>query len=398
MRLIPDGTRFSLPPECEWREELRARLEGVLRAWGYDAVQTPALEVYDPHHPQAEKGFKLVDRDGSVLALRGDFTTAVATMVRAVYPDGPWPLRLRYSGALWVRSRDAEIGRAREYAQVGAELFGVSTPLADAEIVSLVLEALRAVGISAALELGHPGFVRAVLMETHLEPAEIEGLRAAIDHKNTPELELHLDRLGVRGTVREAVLALPDLYGKVDALEEARKYALNGAAREALERLRAVSLELPAGHFLYDLGMARRYDYYTGVTFRAYTPDFGQPLVGGGRYDEAVVRAGNARRDGPPPGQPDARAIPAAGFAIGLDRLMEALGGPPKRGEPVVLALEAGVAQALRARGVRAELAWTRERAELEVYARAKGIAFLALSDHAIRLEDGARIALEELQ
>ena len=386
MRLIPDGTRFSLPPECEWREALRARLEGVLRAWGYDAVQTPSLEVYDPYHPQAEKGFKLVDRDGSVLALRGDFTTAVATMVRAVYPDGPWPLRLRYSGTLWVRSRDAEIGRAREYAQVGAELFGVSTPLADAEVVTLVLEALRAVGLEAALELGHPGFVRAVLMETGLEAVEIERLRAAIDRKNAPELGLHLDRLGVRATLRAAVLALPDLYGKVGTLEEAQKYALNDAAKDALERLRDVSQELPDGHFLYDLGMARRYDYYTGVTFRAYTPDFGQPLVGGGRYD------------GPPPGQPEARAIPAAGFAIGLDRLMEALGGPPKRSEPVVLALDAGTARDLRAHGVRTELAWTRNRAELEAYAKAKGIAFLALSDHAIRLEDGVRVALEDVR
>jgi ATP phosphoribosyltransferase regulatory subunit len=375
-----------LPPECEWREDLRARLESVLRAWGYDAVQTPALEVYDPHHPQAEKGFKLVDRDGSVLALRADFTTAVATMVRAAFPDGPWPLRLRYSGTLWVRSRDAEIGRAREYAQVGAELFGVSTPLADAEIVSVVLEALGAVGIRAALELGHPGFVRAVLMDTGLEATEIERLRAAIDRKNTPELELHLDRLGVRGKLREAVLALPDLYGKVNTLEEAEQYALNGAAKEALERLRAVSLELPEGDFLYDLGMARRYDYYTGVTFRAYTPDFGQPLVGGGRYD------------GPPPGHPDLKPIPAAGFAIGLDRLMEALGGPPKRGEPVVLALEPEVAQVLRARGVRAELAWTRDRPELEAYARARGIAFLALKDHAIRLEDGQSVALEDVR
>ncbi len=386
MRLIPDGTRFSLPPECEWREDLRARLEGVLRAWGYDAVQTPALEVYDPHHPQAEKGFKLVDRDGSVLALRGDFTTAVATMVRAVYPDGPWPLRLRYSGTLWVRSRDAEIGRAREYAQVGAELFGVSTPLADAEVVGLVLEALSAVGIRAALELGHPGFVRAVLMDTNLEAAEIERLRAAIDRKNTPELELHLNRLGVRGTVREAVLALPDLYGKVNTLEEARKYALNDAAKEALERLKAVSQELPKGDFLYDLGMARRYDYYTGVTFRAYTPDFGQPLVGGGRYD------------GPPPGQPSLKPIPAAGFAIGLDRLMEALGGPPQRSEPVVLALEPGTAQVLRARGLRAELAWTRDLTALETYARARGMAFIAFPDHAIRLQDGERVALEDVR
>ena len=46
MRLIPDGTRFTLPPEWEWRETLRSKLERVLSAWGYEAVQTPSLEVY----------------------------------------------------------------------------------------------------------------------------------------------------------------------------------------------------------------------------------------------------------------------------------------------------------------------------------------------------------------
>lgn len=385
MPLIPDGTRFALPPDYEWRENLRSRLEAVLHAWGFDAVQTPALEVYDPHHPQAEKSFKLIDRDGSVLALRGDFTTAVFRMVRAVYPDGPWPLRLRYSGTLWIRSRDAELGRAREYAQVGAELMGVSTPLADAEIVMLVLEALRAVSIEAALEMGHPGFVRAVLMETGFDAAQIEPLRTAIDRKNTPELEWHLDQLGVHGALRQAVLALPDLYGDASVLEEAQQYALNDAACTALERLREVAAELPAGHFLYDLGMARRFDYYTGVTFRAYTPDFGQPLVGGGRYD------------GAPLGQPDVTPIPAVGFAIGLDRLMESLGGAPSLPGPRAIVLDPGVAQRLRARGLRVELAWTRDRTELEQYALKRGVPFLVFSDHAIRLSDHARVKLEEV-
>ena len=139
MRLIPDGTRFTLPPEWEWRENLRTRLETVLSAWGYEAVQTPSLEVYDPNHPQAEKSFKLVDRDGTVLALRGEYTTAISNLVRANFPNGPFPLRLRYAGQLWTRARDAELGRQREFTQVGAELMGVSTALADSEVVVITV-------------------------------------------------------------------------------------------------------------------------------------------------------------------------------------------------------------------------------------------------------------------
>jgi ATP phosphoribosyltransferase regulatory subunit len=376
--LIPDGTRFTLPAEQAWRESLRAKLESVLHAWGYDAVQTPALEVYDPRHPQAEKSFKLVDRDGTVLALRGEYTTAIGNLVRATYSTQDFPLRLRYSGLLWVRTRDAELGRAREYTQVGAELLGVSTPLADAEIVSLALECLDAAGLPrAAVELGHPGFVRAVLRETQLEANLIGLLRDAIHRKNGPELASLLDAHGVRGATRDAVMKLIDLYGSADVLEEAGRYALNEEARAALEELRVVSSHLPGtNRFLFDLGIARRLDYYTGVIFQAYTPDFGQPVCGGGRYDGAP--------------SPQLEPIPAAGFALGLERLMTALGEPMKIEAPFAIALNERAARALRSQGQRVVLAWTHDRAELEVAARRLGIGRLA---H----DDGGEVRLEVL-
>jgi ATP phosphoribosyltransferase regulatory subunit len=363
--LIPDGTRFTLPPEQHWRETLRAALEAVLHASGYDAVQTPALEVFDALHPQADKSFKLVDRDGTVLALRGEYTTAIGSLVRAAYTAADFPLRLRYSGALWVRTRDAELGRAREYTQVGAELLGVSTPLADAEIVTLALECLDAVGLPrAAVELGHPGFVRAVLMETGLEASVVERLRAAIHRKNGPELRALLETHGIAGKTRDAVMKLIDLYGTADVLGEARAYALNDAAKRALEELRAVAALLPGERFLFDLGIARRLDYYTGVIFQAYTPDFGQPICGGGRYDNAP--------------NPHLEPIPAAGFALGLERLMTALGEPTAL-EPVhAIALDVETARTLRAQGHRVVMAWTDDRTQLTTYARAHGIAHLA--------------------
>ena len=380
MPLIPDGTRFSLPPEWEWREALRSKLEQVFHAWGYEAVQTPALEHYDPHHPLSEKSFKLVDRDGSVLALRGEFTTAISRLVRSSFPDGPWPLRLRYSGSLWIRTRDAELGRAREYSQVGFELLGVSTALADTEVVTLALEGLNAVGLeNAAVELRHPGFVRAVLMETGLEGEALERVRQAIDRKDAPGLAGLLETYKVTGRAGQAVLALVDLYGGPEVLEEAGRFALNDAAKTALERLREVVTELeraglPPQRFLFDLGLPRRYTYYTGVTFQAYTPDFGQPLVGGGRYD------------GPPPGEPDAKPIPAAGLAFGLERLMAALGGPPALGAPDALAVDAATARTWREKGWRVESAWTRDRAELEAYARSRGIPNLIVDGQVIAL------------
>jgi ATP phosphoribosyltransferase regulatory subunit len=386
--LIPDGTRFYAPAEEARREALRLKLEGVLNAWGYDPVQTPALEVFNPAHPQAEKAFKLVDRDGTVLMLRGEYTTAVANLVRSM-PEPMFPVRLRYGGLLWVRTRDAELGRQREYTQVGGELLGVNTPLADAEILSLALECLHSVGFArAAVEIGHPGFVRAVLSATKLEPSAIERLRTAIHRKNASELQMLLDSYGVRGKTRDAVLRLIDLYGDARVLEEAHEVAINEAALQALENVRAVAQELAKDQaperFLFDLGVARSWDYYTGVIFQAYTPDFGQPLCGGGRYDGAPLNS-------------SALAIPAVGFALGLERILTALGDAPALEPAFAIAVSISAARAFRQRGQRVIQAWTTDRSQLEEAARAWGVPYLLLDDVAIRVSDGARVALEAL-
>ncbi len=376
MRLIPDGTRYYPPKDETWREALRSKLERVLHLWGFDPVQTPALEVFNPVHPLADKGFKLVDRDGTVLMLRGEYTTSVANLVRTL-PEPTYPVRLRYSGTLWVRTRDAELGRQREYTQVGAELLGVDTPLADTEILSLALECLDSVGFpKAAVEIGHPGFVRAVLQATNLEPDAIQTLRTAIHRKNAPELQAHLETYKIRGGVKQAILRLIDLYGDIRVLEEAKDIAINDAAKAALENVRSVANLLPPERFLFDLGIARGLDYYTGVIFQAYTPDFGQPLCGGGRYNTI---------------------LPAVGFAIGLERLMTALGTAPSLETAIAISTSNVAARNLRKQGKRVIQAWTNNQTELEEAARAWGVPYIVLENTAIRLSDGVKIGLEKL-
>ncbi len=104
--------------------------------------------------------------------------------------------------------------------------------------------------------------------------------------------------------------------------------------------------------------MARRLAYYTGVTFRAYTFDFGQPLLGGGRYDGALLPL-------------------AAGFAIGLERLLSALPTAQNDAPPVAVSLDDLAARRLRGAGYRVERALTEHLAELRAYARARGIPYL---------------------
>ncbi|WP_243091192.1 ATP phosphoribosyltransferase regulatory subunit [Thermus neutrinimicus] len=361
--MIPEGTRFLLPPEARLKAELMARLRDLFLRHGYEPVELPALEVYDPSHPLAERAFKLVDKTGEVLALRSEFTTLLAKLLRPHLGEGV--ARFQYAGALWLREGDAELGRYREYTQVGLELIGATGPLADAEILSLAFSALEALGLEGEVEVGLPSLVGEVLQASGLPEEARKEAQRAIHRKNLPELTELLSRHPVPPEARHTLLALPDLYGGMEVLAEAKGLPLPERGRRALEDLER-TLELLERPVLLDLGMARRYEYYSGIFFRAYTPGFGLPLLGGGRYDGALLPM-------------------AAGFAIGVERALEALKPPRVEASPEVLALDL---KALRrfSREMRVELFHGEDPV---AYAKARGIPYLAQGERIFKVEEG---------
>lgn len=361
-RAVPEGTRDVLPPEWQWREHLRTRLAAEFAAWGYRGVEVPALEFAEGGHPQSARAFKLIDSGGEVLALRSEFTTAVGRLARARFPDGPFPLRLQYGGRLWLRSLTSELGRLREFGQVGVELIGVATPQADAELLRLGQHALEAVGVEAVMEVGYPGFVDAVLEDAGLHGAARDALHGAVDRKSGADVDLLAAAHGLTPDVTRTLHALTDLYGGPEVLAQAGALARGERARAAVAHLEAVAplASLPGG-LLFDLGASRRYDYYTGITFRAYAQGLNQPVLGGGRYDLG--------------------GLPGAGFAIGLERLTEVTAAKLPPEPEVVLALDGAGARAARARGLVAELAWTEDQAELLAYCQQKDIRRWAQGD-----------------
>lgn len=306
---LVEGTRFVTPTEALAREAALEALRRLYREHGYLPVEVPALERYDVAHPRAAQSFKLADQASEVLALRSDFTPALAQLVRTHFPESTDVLRLRYAGSVWHANHPELAGR-REFTQVGAELIGVSDADADAEIIHLARESVRAVGLSPRIELGNPAYVRALFEAAGLPEARHEALADAIDRKDLADVEELVGRFGLRGPAAEAIVRSPDLYGDAAVLAEARRLAPSPAAHAAVDRLEGVLERLDdVSDLLLDLGLARRLTYYTGVTFRAFTFDYGQPLLGGGRYDGALLSY-------------------AAGFSLGLERLLSALPEP----------------------------------------------------------------------
>lgn len=358
----PDGTRFAPPDQAQARASVLERLHELYRLWGYQLVEVPALERYDPTHPRAEQSFKLADRDSGVLALRSDFTPALAQLVRAVFPadagGGGRALRLRYAGTVW-HAIDPELARTREFTQVGIELIGVSHPRADAELIHLARESVRSVGLTPRVEIGNPGFVRALFDVAGVPDGRRDALADAIDRKDRSDIAALLEEMSLRGPAPSALLEVPDLYGSDDVLSEARRLAPWPGARAEIDRLEGVVEQFEDdSELLLDLGMARRLAYYTGVTFRAYTFDFGQPLLGGGRYDGALLPH-------------------AAGFSIGLERLLSALPAPPAPEVPRVLATDDALARRLRSAGVAVVRSLAPDAAAAAAEARARGVPYL---------------------
>src|SRR5260370_40880843 len=99
---------------------------------------------------------QFLDRDGSLVALRPDITTAVARLVAQRYPDASGALRLSYFAPVF-REEPAMLGAEREYDQAGIELVGPSGPLAAAEALALLAESLARAGLKGATLGCRPG-------------------------------------------------------------------------------------------------------------------------------------------------------------------------------------------------------------------------------------------------
>ncbi len=354
----PNGTTYTLPATLRRRSDIVQKLTRLYTSWGYQQVDFPVLEHYDSTHPIAEQSFKLTDRDNDLLSLRSDFTTATARMVQVHYADFPHPLRLQYNGKLW-QTVNPDIARTREFSQIGVELVGLSNAKADAELVYLAKESLREVGLTPRVEIGNPAFVATLFDLANIPSEDRTELADAIDRKAIQELQERLNRYTLAPDLYQALVQVIDLYGDTSTLEIASQRCPWPETQAIIERLKAIIAEFDdSSELLIDLGMARRQDYYTGFTFRAYTFDFGQPILGGGRYDGILL--------------PE-----AAGFALGLERIMGAQSQVDDVFQTTIISTDDTKAAYLRRHGYSVERAVETDLGTLLERAKDRGIAFL---------------------
>lgn len=317
--LLPEGVDEILPPRAAVLEQLCRRVIDLYATWGYELVIPPLIEFLDSLLTGTGSDldlqtFKLTDQlTGRLMGLRADMTPQIAR-IDAHKLKRDVPVRLCYLGSV-VHTRPGGVGESRCPLQVGAELYGHSGVESDAEVLSLLLETLKLVGIPKPyVDLSHMRIVRALVTQAGLDAAQTEALYNVLQRKAADELETLLSEWSLDDGLVQSFRALIELNGDAKTLSRARKDLAAGsaevnAALDELDKLIViVGNRYPDASFYVDLAELRGYNYHTGVMFAAYAQGQGTALAYGGRYDDIGRLFGRAR--------------PATGFSIDLKRML----------------------------------------------------------------------------
>ena len=312
------GNRDLSPEEMTKFRLIERTFRDCCLKWGYEEVRTPTLEYLHLFTSTGTltpgvlgKVYSFLDWDGwsgERVVLRPDGTIPVARL----YIDsmGEKELaKLFYVANVFIFE---ETGReTRERWQCGVELIGASSTIADVELITLASEVLKRLKISGIkLRLSHAGLIRTLLQKLDLSPGEQTKLFAQI---LDGDIEALTRVKPVRPELREALSLLLDLRGKSSGFLKNLKALFTQSLPELKSSLddfiSVVDLLDTLGcDYQIDIGSGRGFEYYTGVIFQFFTGE--EMLGGGGRYDALIPLMGG-------------KDVPASGFALYLDRLMD---------------------------------------------------------------------------
>jgi histidyl-tRNA synthetase len=355
------GMRDLLPADVAVRDHVLDSIMAVYRRFGYQRIETPALE--DIGRLQSGEGAdneKLVYqvlrrglppvvaaetpvRDLVDLGLRYDLTVPLTRFYGHNHASLPSPFRSMQVGPVW-RAERPQKGRYRQFYQCDIDMIGEPTVLAEAELIEATSEALAAIGLSGTtIRLCDRRYWSALASDTGV-PAEMQaGFFIAVDK---------LDKIGWDG-VRSELGELGLSLGQVSAVEEkirglaglatdklagALAEAVPGLATPVIEDLVTVGgcLDRLAGvTWEFDPTLVRGMGYYTGQVFEVVKPGVSFSLAGGGRYDQLI-------------GKSLGHDVPACGFSLGFERIVDVLTTERTREAVAVLAeADVPVAEAL---------------------------------------------------
>jgi histidyl-tRNA synthetase len=336
----PRGMRDLLPGEVELRDRAIATILDVYRRHGFQRIETPAVEsirlLTGGEGGENEKLiFKILKRGERLsaardpeeladLGLRFDLTVPLARYYANNHARLPQPLKAIQIGPVW-RAERPQAGRFRQFTQCDIDILGIRSEVAEIELILATVEALVALGLPVGdltVRLNDRRVLTGLARHAGFDEARFDSVFIALDK---------LDKVGQRGVISEleaqghpdkAVGTLMQLLDEADgaawklaelpALLEDR---VDAAVWRGLGRiLDAVEDAASRARVVFDPTLVRGMGYYTGPIFEIRYGTRASSIAGGGRYDRMI-------------GKLLGRDVPATGFSIGFERVIEILTG-----------------------------------------------------------------------
>ena len=305
----PKGTKDILPDEVYKWQYIESKIKDIFENAGMKEIRVPVFEhtelfsrgVGETTDVVQKEMYTFEDKGGRSITLRPEGTAGV---VRSYIENGmasqPTPITLWYEMAMY-RYENVQKGRLREFRQIGTEIFGTSSYLADVECIMLGVKIFKELNIpNIKLNLNSIGC-------PECRRKYQEALREFI----RPNLEKYCDTCKTR-FAKNPMRILDCKEKKCKEMNQGAPIILNylcDDCREHFDKVKKMLTDLGVD-FEIDAGIVRGLDYYTRTVFEFVSEDDGLTVLGGGRYDGLVKEVGG-------------QDTPAVGFAMGAERLLE---------------------------------------------------------------------------
>jgi histidyl-tRNA synthetase len=347
----PRGMRDFLPADKATREHALAVIRRSFATHGFDEIETPVMEDSARLHSglggdNEKLAFAVMKRglgpadaaaaaeSGDLLALadlglRFDLTVPLARFYATHRAELPTVFRSIQIAPVW-RAERPQKGRYRQFVQCDIDIIGEAGPLAEIELITATAAALDALGLTGcSIRINDRRILSALLAHWNVAPEQHERALITIDK---------LDKIGVDGVVTELAGLGITADGMAETLAGIAGTGWDAAEstppawldQDAYADLLALRAAMPHVRLVFDPTLVRGMGYYTGTIFEISHPDLGYSLGGGGRYDGMIGRFLGTD-------------VPACGFSIGFERIVDLLGADSVATETsVVLVYEKG--------------------------------------------------------
>jgi histidyl-tRNA synthetase len=290
------GVRDFYPEDQAFLQDLFAKTRTFVERVGYVEYGASILEPSELYRAKGadntemvnEQTYTFTDRGGREVTLRPEMTPTVARMVAGQRRELGFPLRW-YSIPNCFRYERTQRGRLREFWQVNVDIFGSTSPAADAEIIGVAYGLMLAYGAKQSdfqIRVGSRAFINTLIQEKNLDDEQSKRLFGLLDRRakmSEIDFEAGLTELGVNKSLFSATHIPPDIQQMIG------NFAASGI-----------------NNIVYDPTIVRGFAYYTGMVFEVFDthPDNTRSIFGGGRYDNLTALF-------------DDEPLPGVGFGMG---------------------------------------------------------------------------------